>query len=100
MIINRLIFTSLVVAEKFFSDTFQSNKAYSAIGGIKVEELNELEIEFICKIEGKLYINDEDLKNYISKINEKFHLDLYSIQNKENCDNIDENDFENKLHVQ
>lgn len=45
--IFKILFVSLVMASKFHQDGNLDNKSFSLIGGISVEELSILEIEFL-----------------------------------------------------
>ncbi len=47
-------------AAKFYDDSFFNNQMYARIGGIPVDELNFLEIEFVFKIHFALCISAED----------------------------------------
>eukprot|EP00830_Metopus_es_P010168 TRINITY_DN1979_c0_g2_i1.p3 TRINITY_DN1979_c0_g2~~TRINITY_DN1979_c0_g2_i1.p3 ORF type:complete len:118 (+),score=9.55 TRINITY_DN1979_c0_g2_i1:334-687(+) len=47
-----------------------SNDHYSAVGGIDLEELNNLEIEMITMLSFQLYVDETVYAQYISAINE------------------------------
>ena len=68
----RMILTCLVSACKFYDDYYYKNTYYSKIGGIKSDEFNKLEQEFLVNyIQFSLYVKPElyteyyqDLGNY------------------------------------
>lgn len=62
--IHRLIISGITVSSKFFSDIFYKNLRYAKVGGLPLEELNYLEVQFLLLLEFKLMISVEDLQNY------------------------------------
>eukprot|EP01095_Lingulamoeba_sp_RSL-Kostka_P004471 TRINITY_DN1571_c0_g1_i1.p1 TRINITY_DN1571_c0_g1~~TRINITY_DN1571_c0_g1_i1.p1 ORF type:complete len:245 (+),score=27.00 TRINITY_DN1571_c0_g1_i1:83-736(+) len=62
--IHRYIIASSIVATKYINDFFYSNNHYARIGGVSIEELNALEIEFLNLIKFDLYISDELYQQY------------------------------------
>lgn len=62
--IHRYIIASTIVATKYINDFFYSNNHYARIGGVSIEELNALEIEFLNLIKFDLYISDELYQQY------------------------------------
>eukprot|EP00960_Hanusia_phi_P069867 767180-Hanusia_phi.AAC.2 len=44
---HRLVLTAVMVATKFVDDFYFSNSYWSKVGGIQIEELNGLELEFL-----------------------------------------------------
>ncbi|KAG1470545.1 hypothetical protein G6F56_002621 [Rhizopus delemar] len=62
--IHRLIITGIMVASKFFSDVFYTNKLYAKIGGLSVTELNRLEIEFLKLNNFNLTVPISELQRY------------------------------------
>lgn len=62
--IHRLIITAVTVASKFFSDVFYKNSRYAKVGGLPVEELNHLELQFLLLNDFKLMIPLEELQRY------------------------------------
>ena len=57
-----------MLAAKFFDDAFFANSFYARVGGIKVEELNQLELNFIACINFSLFVCQEDFLNYYNEI--------------------------------
>lgn len=62
--IHRLIILGITVSSKFFSDVFYKNLRYAKVGGLQLEELNYLELQFLLLLDFKLMISVEDLQNY------------------------------------
>lgn len=62
--IHRLIISGITVSSKFFSDIFYKNLRYAKVGGLPLEELNYLELQFLLLLDFKLMISIEDLQNY------------------------------------
>jgi len=62
--IHRLVITSIVLAAKLFSDIFFTNHRYAKVGGIKVDELNRLEVSLLLALDFKLFIPETELQYY------------------------------------
>ncbi|KAK8811967.1 hypothetical protein WA538_003237, partial [Blastocystis sp. DL] len=66
--IHRIILTSVTLAIKYFDDVFYLNSFYSQIGGISVDELNSLELEFLKDINFSLFVSWEDYQKYHNEL--------------------------------
>ncbi|CAN6609264.1 hypothetical protein TRVA0_004S00936 [Trichomonascus vanleenenianus] len=62
--IHRLIIAGVTVASKFFSDVFYKNSRYAKVGGLPVDELNHLELQFLLLTDFRLMISVEELQRY------------------------------------
>lgn len=62
--IHRLIIAGTTVSTKFFSDFFYSNSRYARVGGISLQELNHLELQFLILCDFKLLISVNELQRY------------------------------------
>jgi len=62
--IHRVIMTSITLAAKFFDDAFYNNSYYARIGGIPVQELNSLELEFLFLVNFTLHVSPIDYYRY------------------------------------
>ena len=71
--IKKLILVSLMVAGKFYEDFHHINEHWSFVGGLELNEINNLEKNYLMKIHYKLIINEE---KFNSKINELSKLIL------------------------
>ncbi|KAJ5066059.1 hypothetical protein M0811_03392 [Anaeramoeba ignava] len=58
--IHRFLVTAVMSAAKFFDDQFYNNKFYATVGGIPLEEMNKLELEFLFLIDFQLVISREE----------------------------------------
>ncbi|ODQ44142.1 hypothetical protein PICMEDRAFT_56587 [Pichia membranifaciens NRRL Y-2026] len=62
--IHRLIISGITVASKFFSDVFYKNSRYAKVGGLPLDELNHLELQFLLLLDFQLMIQKEELERY------------------------------------
>ncbi|KAK9477796.1 cyclin-domain-containing protein [Lipomyces japonicus] len=62
--IHRLVIAGVTVASKFFSDVFYKNSRYAKVGGLPLEELNHLELQFLILVDFRLAIPLEELQRY------------------------------------
>ena len=63
----QLIF-SLVEAAKFYDDSFFNNELYARIGGVPVDEMNSLELEFVFLINFSLLITPEVYQKFYNEL--------------------------------
>ena len=66
---NSLYLTCVMIADKFHSDEFFENSDYAIVGGIKGDEINELEIELLSLIEFDVNITDQEFSDYLNRLN-------------------------------
>lgn len=59
---------SIVVASKFTSDIYYANSRYAKVGGIPLQELNQLELKFLFLIDFELHITLKDLQDYANQL--------------------------------
>ncbi|KAL4885965.1 cyclin-domain-containing protein [Aspergillus karnatakaensis] len=76
--IHRFLITSATVASKGLSDSFWTNKTYSRVGGISLNELALLELEFLFRVEWRIVPQPEVLNDYYQSLAER--CDGYEIQ--------------------
>lgn len=62
--IHRLIISGITVSSKFFSDIFYKNLRYAKVGGLPLEELNYLELQFLLLLDFKLMISVQEIQTY------------------------------------
>ena len=55
-------------AAKFYDDIYFNNEMYAKVGGIHVEELNLLELEFVFFINFSLMVPQEEFKKYYNEL--------------------------------
>eukprot|EP01105_Mastigella_eilhardi_P027944 TRINITY_DN88_c0_g4_i2.p1 TRINITY_DN88_c0_g4~~TRINITY_DN88_c0_g4_i2.p1 ORF type:complete len:772 (-),score=175.69 TRINITY_DN88_c0_g4_i2:325-2640(-) len=66
--IHRLLLTCIVVACKFYEDVFYTNKFYARVGGVPVEEMNNLEIALLSLLGFDLFITPEVYQLYAEAV--------------------------------
>ena len=66
--VHRVIITSVVLAAKFFDDHYFNNAYYARIGGIPVEEMNALELEFLFLTNFSLHVSPESYARYYNEL--------------------------------
>ena len=63
--IHKLLIISILSAIKYNEDSIFENKFYAKVFGINLNELNELEYEFINLIDFQLFINELEFNQYL-----------------------------------
>ncbi|KAI5951680.1 PCL7 [Candida jiufengensis] len=86
--IHRLIISGITVSSKFFSDIFYKNLRYAKVGGLPLEELNYLELQFLLLLDFKLMISVEDLQNYGDLLSRFWKREQQQQQQSQNHDSI------------
>ena len=66
--IHRLIIAGVTVASKFFSDVFYTNSRYAKVGGLPLNELNQLELQFLLLNDFRLKIPVDELQRYADQL--------------------------------
>ncbi|KAJ1960543.1 cyclin-like protein interacting with PHO85 [Dispira parvispora] len=61
--VHRLIIAGITTSSKYFSDLFYTNSRYARVGGVHVDELNMLELEFLKLLGFELYVTPEELQD-------------------------------------
>jgi hypothetical protein len=62
--VHRLLITAVCVASKFLDDSFYPNSFYAQLGGIPLEELNRLEVEFLFSLNFSLHVSPSEYDRY------------------------------------
>ncbi|KAL4899997.1 hypothetical protein BDW74DRAFT_162492 [Aspergillus multicolor] len=78
--IHRFLITSATVASKGLSDSFWTNKTYARVGGISMNELALLELEFLFRVEWRIVPQPEVLTDYYQSLAER--CDGYEIKSE------------------
>ena len=63
----------MVLAIKYNEDDYYSNKYYAKVGGIGLNELNELEYNLLILLEFNTFIDDETYEKYENQLNDFEH---------------------------
>ncbi|KII86254.1 hypothetical protein PLICRDRAFT_31192 [Plicaturopsis crispa FD-325 SS-3] len=53
----RIAVAALMMANKFLDDNTYTNKTWSEVSGIKLEEINKMEMEFLAGVQYQLYVD-------------------------------------------
>lgn len=72
--VHKLFLCSLLTASKFTTDQYYNNATWASIGGIRLEELNILELEFLFLLGFSIVVTKEDYLKYETEISEKAML--------------------------
>ncbi|KAF2090854.1 cyclin-domain-containing protein, partial [Saccharata proteae CBS 121410] len=62
--IHRLVIAGVTCASKFFSDIFYTNSRYAKVGGLPLNELNHLELQFLLLNDFRLAVPLEEMEAY------------------------------------
>ncbi|KAK2735710.1 hypothetical protein FQN57_001159 [Myotisia sp. PD_48] len=76
--VHRFLISSSTVASKGLSDSFWTNKTYARVGGISVEELALLELEFLFRVEWRIVPQPEVLTDYYCNLVQR--SDQYALE--------------------
>ncbi|KAG2189098.1 hypothetical protein INT44_004240 [Umbelopsis vinacea] len=71
----RLFTTSLILANKFLDDNTYTNKTWSEVSNIPVNELNIMEIEFLSALDYNVYVSEEQYLSWISECDRLIAMD-------------------------
>ena len=74
---------SIVIAIKFYDDTFYDNEFYSKVGGVSCAEMNVLEAEMLGLLNYGLWVEAEEYGKYKERIERLYAQCLLDGQLKE-----------------
>ena len=78
----RITLLSLISAAKYQDDAYLKNTAYAEIGGIKTDELNKLEMEYLSNgLNFKLYVEESTFRKYQRYCEEYFSNKMHQQRN-------------------
>lgn len=66
--VHRLLITSVMVAAKFLDDSYYNNAYYGKVGGVKTQEMNRMELEFLFRLGFRLHVTLEVFDSYCSHL--------------------------------
>jgi hypothetical protein len=61
---HRLFLTAIMTAAKFSNDFYFKNSFYAKVGGVSLEEMNSLELEFLFRIHFDLFVPESTFMQY------------------------------------
>eukprot|EP01064_Diplonema_japonicum_P037411 TRINITY_DN8744_c0_g2_i1.p1 TRINITY_DN8744_c0_g2~~TRINITY_DN8744_c0_g2_i1.p1 ORF type:complete len:201 (+),score=38.27 TRINITY_DN8744_c0_g2_i1:58-660(+) len=70
--VHRLLATAVVVSAKMRDDCYYSNKYYSSVAGIRLSELNYLELRFLVLLDFDLHVGLDEFCKYIHQISMQY----------------------------
>ena len=62
--VHRILFGAILISIKYNEDTFYGNNYYAEIAGVKLNELNSIEYNFILLCNYQMFVSDETFKQY------------------------------------
>lgn len=77
--VHRFLITAATVASKGLSDSFWTNRTYARVGGVKLQELALLELEFLWRVEWRIVPRPEVLNDYYRSLvdrNDGYEIDV------------------------
>ena len=69
--VHRFLITAATVAAKGLSDQFWNNATYAKVGGIRLNELKMLELEFLYRVDWRIVPNPDVLVSYYKALVER-----------------------------
>ncbi|CAH7669010.1 cyclin-domain-containing protein [Phakopsora pachyrhizi] len=66
--VHRYLIACLTASSKFLSDVFYTNSRYAKVGGLPLEELNELEVKFLLMNDFRMMIKLEEMVWYEERL--------------------------------
>jgi hypothetical protein len=76
--VHKLTLCALLTAAKFNTDCHFPNSFWAGIGGVRNEELNVLELEFLFGLQFSLVIKNEEYAKYAEMLHLKARLPIFA----------------------
>jgi len=76
-VFHKVFLTALMLAAKYNEDSHFLNDVYCRIGGVRLDQINDMEKQFLIQIGYRLFVKGEDYRRYF------FFVDGF-IKEKEN----------------
>jgi hypothetical protein len=76
---QRLLLVSVMVAAKFLDDLYYSNKHWSQIGGLNLQEVNKLELKILFQLGFSLSVSREEYEDYLRALGGVSPSDMVSV---------------------
>ena len=90
--VHRFLITAATVASKGLSDAFWNNTTYARVGGVRLEELKMLELEFLYRVDWKIIPKPDILVAYYRGLVER--TPGYALESSESDSGEEEEDEE------
>ena len=78
--VHKLFLCSLLTASKFTTDMYYNNLTWANIGGIRLEELNVLELEYLFALGFSIVVTKDEFNMYDSELLKKAQLPEFQNQ--------------------
>lgn len=75
--VHKLFLTSILTASKFVTDLSYSNTTWASFGGVRTEEMNILEREFLFLLQFSLVISKDEYEKYDKELNSKSAMTFF-----------------------
>ena len=75
--VHKLFLCSLLTASKFTTDLYYNNLTWANIGGIRLEELNVLELEYLFALGFSIVVTKEEFNRYDEELKMKAKLPVF-----------------------
>ncbi len=72
--VHRLLITAVMLAAKFCEDTYYNNAYYAKVGGLPVQEINLLELEFLFLVNFTLDVTPEQYEKYYGELDRRKNM--------------------------
>ena len=66
--VHKLLLASILIAVKYQDDAYENNESYSMIGGVSLNELNDLELTIIRVMNSNIFVHPEEYSQYASRL--------------------------------
>jgi len=66
--VHRLLITSVMLAMKFFEDSYYTNAYYAKVGGVTCPEMNALELDFLFLVDFSLNVSPDLFNRYHAEL--------------------------------
>ena len=76
--IHRFIITALTISSKSVCDLYCTNSLYAKVGGLNLQELNALELDFIFMMDWRVATSEAQLNLYYNNLWRRFHTSRLS----------------------
>lgn len=76
--VHKLCLCALMIAVKFNTDGNYENTFWAGIGGVRIEELNLLELEFLFLMKFSLVVDRDEFTKWEVELNQKAELPIFA----------------------
>ena len=73
--IHRFLITALTISSKSVCDLYCTNSLYAKVGGLNLQELNTLELDFMFMMDWRVATSEAQLNLYYSNLWRRYHQD-------------------------